>query len=602
VAKGEDLKIDFKPVGKTGKARLTVRYPDGTPYTDTIQLGVAADRQKFVSAVCKGRRGIDKKAVAEELERIAACVLAPPNDDKGGDGGDEPDEEKLSQADKLVRLAECVELFHTPGADPETFAVVEVNGHKETLAVRQSQFRGWLLQRFFTAYEKAPGGQAMQDAVNTIDARAKIEGSECPVFTRVAECDGAIWLDLADADWRAVRVKATGWEVVADPPVRFIRRRGMLPLPVPVTGGRIVELRSLVNLPDDDQWILAVAWTIAALRPGRPFPVLVVNGEQGSAKTTLCKMLRALIDPNEAPLRRTPREEQDLVIAAKNSWVVGFDNLSGLKPNLSDALCCLSTGNGFGKRKLYTDDEEALFNVMRPVLINGIEDIVTRPDLLDRSVQLMLRPISDKDRRDEDSLWAEFEQVRPRVLGALLTAVCTALKGLPSARLPSKPRMADFAKWVVAAEPALGWPAGRFMEAYTANRDSANDLALECAAVAGGVQTFMADRSRWEGTWKELLAELNRLADDATRKDEDWPKSARGLSGQLRRIAPNLRRAGIDSQLPDRKVGGKRAHLLVLVATPAAASTSEVDGRDGRDGVSHTQSNSVAEEVGQWTG
>ena len=601
MAKGEELKIDYKTVGRSGKARLTVRYPDGTPFTDTINLGVAAERQTFVYAVCKGRQGIDKKAVAAELERITASVLAPPQADKDGEVGDEPDDEKLSQADKLVRLAECADLFHTPGADPETFAAVEADGHKETLPVRQRPFKDWLLQQFYREYEKAPGGQAIQDAVNTIDARAKIEGPECPVFTRVAEWDGAIWLDLADAEWRAVRVTASGWEVVDDPPVRFIRRRGSLPLPVPVVGGRIDELRSLVNLPDDDQWFLAVGWTIAAFRPGRPFPVLVVNGEQGSAKTTLCKMLRALIDPNEAPLRRTPREEQDLVIAAKNSWVVGFDNLSGLKPNLSDALCCLSTGNGFGKRKLYSDDEEALFNVMRPVLINGIEDIVTRPDLLDRAVQLMLRPIGDKDRRDEDSLWAEFERVRPRVLGALLTAVSTALKRMPSVGLTSKPRMADFAKWVVAAEPALGWQEGQFMESYNANRDGANDLALECVAVAGVVQTFMADRERWEGTCKGLLGELNRLADEATRKDEDWPKSARGLSGQLRRIAPNLRRAGIDSQLPDRKAGGKRAHHLILVRTNAA-STGERDSQDSRDGRKHTQSNPVAEEVRVWTG
>src|SRR5262249_17771499 len=161
-------------------------------------------------------------------------------------------------------------------------------------------------------------------------------------------------------------------------------------------------------------------WLVAALRPGRPFPILAVNGEQGTAKTTLCRMGRGLLDPNEAPLRRPPRDARDLMIAAGNGWVVGYDNLSGIRPDLSDALCCLATGGGFGTRQLYTDDEEKLFCAMRPILLNGIEDIATRPDLLDRALTLTLLPITDEHRRDEDGLWRRYEKRRPRVLGALL--------------------------------------------------------------------------------------------------------------------------------------------------------------------------------------
>src|SRR5262249_27693950 len=160
------------------------------------------------------------------------------------------------------------------------------------------------------------------------------------------------------------------------------------------------ELRPMVNLPDEDSWILFVAFLVAALRPGRPFPVLAVNGEQGSAKSTLCRVARALIDPNAAPLRRPPRDERDLMIAAKNGWLVALDNLSGIAPALSDALCTLATGGGFGTRELYTDDEEILFSATRPLLLSGIEDVATRPDLLDRSLCLTLSEIGEEARRD----------------------------------------------------------------------------------------------------------------------------------------------------------------------------------------------------------
>lgn len=335
-------------------------------------------------------------------------------------------------------------------------------------------------------------------------------------------------------------------ENVTESPVKFIRRRGMLALPPPVRGGRVTELRPLVNLTSDSAWILYVAWLIAAFRPGRPFPVLCVNGEQGSAKSTLCKMARALVDPHEVPLRRPVRDERDLMIAAANSWVVAFDNLSGIAPGLSDALCSLATGGGFSTRELYTDGDEKLFSACRPIMVNGIEDLATRGDLLDRAVNLTLREIPDHQRKDEDEVWQHFEQVRPAVLGALLDALSVALRNRPRVRLHCKPRMADFATWIVAAEPALPWLPGDFLTVYNANRSVTNGLVLETSIVAAPILSLAARQSLWQGTVGELLQELEaHHTDERTRKRKEWPTSPRKLSGELHRLAPNLRRAGI---------------------------------------------------------
>src|SRR5207253_279153 len=154
-------------------------------------------------------------------------------------------------------------------------------------------------------------------------------------------------------------------------PVRFRRTRGMLPLPIPEPGGRLDTLRDFVNA-DDDGWTLATAWLVGTLRPDRPFPVLGIHGEQGSGKSTQARMLRGLVDPNVADLRSCPRKEHDLVLAAVNGWIVGLDNVSRLPDWLSDALCRLSTGAGFGTRQLYTDADESLFAAKRPILLNGI--------------------------------------------------------------------------------------------------------------------------------------------------------------------------------------------------------------------------------------
>jgi hypothetical protein len=182
----------------------------------------------------------------------------------------------------------------------------------------------------------------------------------------------------------------------------------MLPLPVPERAS-IEALWSFLNLPSRNEFVLIVAWLLAALRPCGPYPLLAVSGEQGSAKTILSKLLKALIDPNAAPVRALSREERELMIAANNGHVLAFDNLSGLPPWLSDALCRLATGGSFAVRQLYTDDEEVLFEAARPILINGIEEVIGRPDLGDRAIFLTLEPIGETQRRSENELWRAFE-------------------------------------------------------------------------------------------------------------------------------------------------------------------------------------------------
>ena len=135
----------------------------------------------------------------------------------------------------------------------------------------------------------------------------------------------------------------------------------MLPLPMPERGGSIEALRPFLTLSNENDFVLVVAWLLAALRPTGPYPLLAISGEQGSAKTVLSKLLRSLVDPNVAPVRAFPREERELMIAANNGHLLAFDNLSGLPGWLSDAFCRLASGGSFALRRLYTDDEEVLF-------------------------------------------------------------------------------------------------------------------------------------------------------------------------------------------------------------------------------------------------
>ena len=457
-----------------------------------------------------------------------------------------------SQASVLVEVTQDAEFFHT--SDGDTYATLPVNGHRETWALKSRGFRDWLSKRYYESEGSIPNSQATQDALNTLQGVARHDGPEFEVHTRLAAKDGCIWLDLCDEEWRVVKISAEGWGVVREAPVKFRRTRGMRALPVPVRGETASLLRDLLNVSETD-WVLLISWLVTAFRPGYPFPVLVIHGEQGSAKSTLSKMLRELIDPNVAPLRSEQRDERDLMLAATNSWIVALDNLSRLPVWLSDALCRLSTGGGFATRTLYENDEETLFMAMRPIIINGIEELTTRSDLLDRSVIIHLPAIPPEKRKTEAEVWREFEFVRPFVLGGILDGVSHALRKVDSIRLEQKPRMADFAMWATAAEERLGLERGAFISAFMGNRENANELALEASPIAATLVDFIQKEGRWSGKPSELLDELNRCVAEETRKQQGWPKRSNTLSGAIKRIAPNLRTAGIEYDVGRTKAG-----------------------------------------------
>jgi hypothetical protein len=478
---------------------------------------------------------------------------------------------KANQADAMVALALAgSEFFHD---DDVPYATIDLDDHRETWPLQSKRYRLHIIRLFNEATNKVPDEKAVRGAINTLSGRALFKGPQAKVHVRIAATADAMYLDLADDHWRAVEVRATGWSIIQDPPVKFRRPRGMMPLPDPVKGGSIDELRPFLST-DDDDFVLTVAWLVSALRGRGPYLVLVLHGDQGCGKSTRARIVRGLVDPNISPLRRRPRNEEDLMIAASHGHVVAFDNLSYLAVWLSDSFCILATGGGLSKRELYTDSEEVILDAQRPVIINGIEELATRGDLLDRPLIFYLPEITEAHRQEESKLNARFESARPRILGALLDAVVVALQRENDVRLDRLPRMADVAVWVTAAAPALGWEEDRFLAAYDRNRADAAALAIESSIVASEIRKLTLP---WTGTAEQLLDKLNGETPWETVRSRAWPKHATKLSGALRRIRSNLRESdGIEIEFLPRE----RARRPIKITKVSSAACDAGDAGD----------------------
>ncbi len=548
----------------TPSKRIEIENPDGDDIFDMIEA-------------LRGK-GVSDDAIREEIQAVtseAKAIAVKARRRNSVKPNDEENENKSrSHAQLLLEIADGagVELFRDAGDGDDAFVAIPVDEYVETFKLPSNAVTEWLQYEFYRAYSQPPSEQGVRDAVAHLKAKAKYVGKAERVGVRVMGDENVVWVDLCDEAWRCVRIDADGWKVVEGAPVRFVRHRGMKPLPIPQRGGRIDELQQFVNAGDDDAFALMVAWLVGIFSPSGPYPVLVINGEQGSAKSTTCRILRELADPNGAPIRAMVREARDLAISANNARVLTYDNVSSIPAWLSDALCRLSTGGGFSTRELYSDASEMIFNAKRPILLNGIPDFVGRPDLLERSIVLTLPSIGK--RCPEKQLWAAFDEAKPRILGAILDAVSAAIRNLATTDVADLPRMADFAMWIVAAESALGWPAGRFMAAYADLREQSTMTAIEHSPIGSPVLAYLNAKGKWNGTATKLLDEISSEAytPDRSRKRREFPSTANALSNQLKRMAPELRRLGWDVSFP--RSATSRTIVIEKIGSTSSSSSS----------------------------
>jgi putative DNA primase/helicase len=486
---------------------------------------------------------------------------------------EEPEtKERKKQSEEIADAAmgRC-RLFHTP--DHQSFAVIQKDGHQETWAIRSRDFDLWLRVQAYRAMGKIPSAQMIRDARNFIEGEAFINSPVQTVHIRFAQHEEDIYMDLANPSWEQVKVTKDGFEVVpADKsPVRFFRTEAMLELPYPMPFEEsLPALRDFLNLEHEGDLVLILSWLLGAMRPTGPYPILILQGEQGSGKSTTAKLLRSLLDPSSPKLRSLPKSERDLAISATRAWILNFDNLSHLEGWLSDAFCRVATGGGLSTRTLFTNDSETIFRIKRPLILNGISDIATRHDLADRCLIINHPPIPEERRRTEREIDEEWSKVRPRILGALLIAASTALRNIGQVKLDRLPRMADFAEWVTAAEAYLPWEKGEFLKQYALNREYLVDVGLESDEVGAAVLQLMQRRNNWTGTPTELLKRLNGIVSKSVQRRKYWPKRPNTLSGRLVRVAPVLRKKGI-------KVERSKSGTRNIMITKTAKRTVPID-------------------------
>lgn len=434
--------------------------------------------------------------------------------------------------------------------------------HAEVLPIESPRFIGFIRHLYYKKYDLAPSESATTDALATLAVQATYDGNFIHTAMRIEKFDGCHYIDLGDDSWEVVKVdpEAENWEIICDPPVAFLRTEAMRPLPRPSEGGRVEELWNFVNIPTEYQ-LLLLAWITSCYRGDIEYSLLELTGEQGSAKSSTQDILKQLIDPNKSNLRRATKKTENLFITALHNHLISFENVSRISNDLSDDLCSIVTGAGFSSRLLYTNTEESIIDVCRPVVINGIAVIVNRQDLLDRTLHIDMPKI--RCRKSKSELLKSFEQVKSEIFGDLLDLFLHGLRNLPHVKIDSDklPRLADFAIWGEAIYRAEDKKAGAFLEDFKKMQLEGVYRTIDSSPAALAMKRYAESGHSFDGIVSELLFEL----EDFKPEGESWPRSPRGLGDIIRRYGPSLRKIGIEARIASqRRSSGYRCILKKL--------------------------------------
>lgn len=530
---------------KTGKARAAAHACHGTLALPAFPNDTGTD---FNDLASKLSVGIVRETIGNALEqRRAYRSYELP----------EPEKKPASSTDALIELVDHWDVICGP--DGTAYAQRE---DKRFVPVESKAFERRLVHAYRGLHGTIPRREHVSAACDLVAARAEIDGRPREVYLRVAEHDEKHFLDLSRHWCPFIEITSEGWNVVPDVPVSFVARSAQQPLPVPEPGGSVEQLREFVNVANDAEgdaaFVLIVAWLWIALRSIAPYPILVLQGAQGTAKSVLTRLLRRLIDPNVADIRSVPKDERDLMVTARHQRVQAFDNLSQISHAMSDNLCRLATGGALVLRRLHTNDDQVILDATAPIILNGIGDLLRRPDLLDRAIVVNLQPIAAECRRTEADIFADFDEKAPYILGALLDGFAHGLAREQEVKI-ELPRLADAFRWATACETAF-WESGTVMRAFELNRYSATIDLVNGDPIGRGLRRLLASRGGiWRGQATELLA---ALAENDDTNNSELPTNARKLGQDLIRLEPALQLVGIDVERRRQGPNGDRVMTL----------------------------------------
>lgn len=441
-------------------------------------------------------------------------------------------------------------------------------GNGLLLETNTSEFQKYIIGLCETVFDQVFTIQDIKQATGSINSYIARYGERKDIRLRTAynQQDDSIYIDLCSKANEVIQINADGFKVIpmVECPIIFKRDKEMAELPKPIYRPDQQDyklLQKYLNYANEDDFKIITSFLLASNAPVINQPILSVTGEAGSGKTTLMTVLSELIDPHKTSNKKTDQvvkvkrqfSSDEYAVLKQNSYLLPIDNLSGISGDLSDAICMTVTGGSVKGRKLYSDGEHITLSLSGVVILNGINEMIKKPDLVNRSLFVDLPQIK-ADKRKELELWSDFEKDKPYILGSLYNAIATGFKNRKMiVESPEKDyRLTGFREFIAKCTPALNWEVQEWNEAIVKNMSEAIEKSIETNPFIDSVITLLRQNSKeysvinWIGDGQDLIDTIVYMNNRAIDYDDYVFPKARNVTNRLKQEASVLRQYDIE--------------------------------------------------------
>ena len=500
------------------------------------------------------KKSINKKPVKELLATLPLTGSPKINLlDKQG--------KKKNQSNLLIEMGKHSHLFHD--VNDNRFIVVEINGVKQTYNLRSGECKEYLIRLIYLTTGSGVSDRVIKETQNALSSVAKFDGPMEETGIRVINKENYTLLDTCNDKGQIMKIDETGINYVNDSPIHLLKMKGMTPFPEYINNDtyNIEDINLLRKyLPDSEEiFSLIFGWICCSLAGTETLPIAVLQGSEGCGKSTLTRICRSFVDPSSTPLRSPNGGLENLINDAENSYGTALDNISSIDLKLSNMLSKFSTGIGFTKRQLQTDNGIHLINLKRPIIINGITYLGTQPDFISRCFIVDLPTMPPSKRISNRAFWSDFEKDRKAIFRAFLNAIVSGYQHKDDVIVEYKTRLLGETEWIAACERNLGME-GNFEKAYKANHERANQNNIDSCPIGNAIQILMSTRRQYTGTTADLLRTLTDITDPSQTHSREWPKALKTLFTMIDKIKSSLEKTGINIT---KEKNGDREYVIV---------------------------------------
>jgi len=451
--------------------------------------------------------------------------------------------------ENLVERLKDKDYFIVDSNTKEEWVVFTVNGEKNTAKVNSSIYRNRIQHMYYSEYQRPLPKGVLEEIIAILAAYTKFEAEQKQLFLRVGEIGESFFYDLCNEFGDVVEIS----NVIKIKPTRkiiFKKFEEQKKQIISDKGKKLSGICKYINIAPSEQ-LLFVVYIVSCFIPNIQHPILLLHGESGNGKSTISTMIKELVDPSKNALTKTSSSEADLYLSIERNWLTVFDNESKLSSKMSDNLCRVVTGIAISRRKLYTDNDAVSTNVKQCIILNGIENIATKEDLLNRSLIFEVIRKKESEVVPFGDLMREFEHSKPEFLREIFNVLLKA-KGIYTELTDFKctSRMAEFEKWGFAIGQVISGDGELFLKQYRANTLKQENEAIASNTLVSAIEIILngSEKGFIELRPSDLLHKIQQIAykEGLSIQSDTMPKDAVSVTKKLKAYKTLLQKIGIE--------------------------------------------------------